>query len=177
MDYKMIYTTLKILRDNDACVDRYQVLRKSLRKNQGDNTKIPLTHNIESNGLDDILWVLSVNATCEDSEGFTLRFAHWRASEVLHNFEELYPDDKRPRRCLDGVINYIEGRITKEKLDVLRDAAYSAAAAVAYPAAAAAAAAYSAAYSAVYSAAAYPAAYSTEKKKQKAKLIEMLEGK
>ena len=72
------------------------------------------------------------------------------AEFVLHIFEDKYPDDKRPRECINATKDFLEGRVTKEVLARFRSNA----------AAAASAAAYRAAYNAAASAAA--SAYNAE---------------
>jgi hypothetical protein len=68
------------------------------------------------------------------------------AESVLNIFENECPNDKRPRKCIEGIRLYHAGKITKDKLNKLRQDAYSACNAT-Y---AASAAAYYAAYYATY---------------------------
>lgn len=53
----MLTTTLKLLRQHNACKDRYAHLRKKLGE-YGDTKSIPLMKILEINGLDDALWAL-----------------------------------------------------------------------------------------------------------------------
>ena len=132
----MIYTTLKLCKENNACASGYRKLKKSLSDNKPSDL-IPLTHIIESNGLGDAIWAL--RATTEPCRDFITEFAVWCAEQVLDIYEKEYPNDKRARNCLEGIRKYQKGEITKEDLKILRiaadavaDAAASAAAAVAY---------------------------------------------
>ena len=53
---KKYEVTLKILRDNDACKDRYEHLTKALGEGYGDDTSISLIKILELNGVEDCLW-------------------------------------------------------------------------------------------------------------------------
>jgi hypothetical protein len=53
----MITTTLKHLREANACKDRYDHLCTALGGDYGDNTPIDLVKILETNGLDDVLWI------------------------------------------------------------------------------------------------------------------------
>ncbi len=62
------------------------------------------------------------------------------AESVLHIYEKRYPNDKRPRDCIEAVRLYANGNITRETLLERRKDAAAAAYAAAYDAYAAAAA-------------------------------------
>lgn len=87
------------------------------------------------------------------------QLVHWAilcAQSVLHIFEEKYPNDKRPRECIDYLLTIKDfSNITGEQLEKIRKAsraAYSAAYGASYTLAAADAA-YTAAAAAAYAAA------------------------
>ena len=184
----MIYTTLELCKEKHACVSGYRTLKKSLKKGHEDSDLIPLTHLIESNSIQDAIWAL--RATTEPCRDFITDFALWCAEQVLDIYETKYPNDKRVRECLEGIVKYRDGEISKEDLMVLRRAATATADAAAddadanvaaYTAAAAAAAAADAnaawAADAAANAAAYAAAYAAAddmREAQKQKFIEML---
>ncbi len=102
----------------------------------------------------DKLWVALRLLSRED----VIKAATDIAESVLHIYESKYPNDRRPRECIDAIRLYNRGEITKEQLIEKRsdaDAAYAAAnAAYAYAFAAAANTAAYAAYAAAYAAAA-----------------------
>jgi hypothetical protein len=66
------------------------------------------------------------------------------AETVLHIYEAKYPDDKRPRECIEACYRYERGEIDEDELKKYADAAAYAAAYAAYAAYAAAYAAYAA---------------------------------
>ena len=138
-------TTFNRLRAARACADGYRKLATHLGSvdTYGADKPINLLTVLESNGLDDTLWCL--RATEQNSDRVARLFAADCAEAVLHLFEGLYPDDKRPRQAIQAARDYAEGRIDA--------AAWSAAAytAAAYTATAAA-------HTAAYTAAAYTAA-------------------
>jgi hypothetical protein len=190
----MLYTTLKLCKENNACESGYRMLSKSLPSGQDYDTLIPLTHVIESNGLVDAIWAL--RATTKPCRNFIAEFAVWCAEQVLDIYEKEYPDDKRVRECLEGIRKYQRGEISKEDLAILRRAAHAsttalaaaahAAAAAAHAAAAAAHAAAAAAYTYTTAHAAHAAAAAADafdaadayaayvRQSQKAKFIEIL---
>lgn len=157
----MITTTLAKLKDSGACVERYTFLRKELGKDYKMETVLPLTKILETNGLDDVLWVLG-NAV-EGGDNTLRLWAADCAEHVLHFFTDKYPDDKRPAEAIKAARQFVRGEITKEQL--IASAAY----AYAYAAAASASAAYASA------AAAYAAyARDVEIKWQTDRLIQYL---
>jgi hypothetical protein len=84
------------------------------------------------------------------------RSAAFIAKSVLPIFEDKYPDDLRPRRAIEAVLNGDNSTAAYTAADAATPTAYAAYAAYT---AAAAAAAYNAAYAAAAAAAAYNAAY------------------
>jgi len=71
-----------------------------------------------------------------------LLFAADCADHVLKNFEDKYPEDKRPRLAIKAVRDYARGKITQKELKDAHSAAYSAAYSSASASAAAAHSAY-----------------------------------
>lgn len=181
----MLHTTLKLCKVNKACTDGYRTLKKSLPKDHKKTDLIPLTHVIESNGLEDALWAL--RATVEDSDYLARAFAIWCARECLQYWEKEYPDDDRVKNCIDIAEQYNNGQANDDDLQAAEYTASSAAYSAAYFEADAVYAAYAAARSAmaaasfVYSAAhtaayfASSAANSAVIKSQKDQFIKMLE--
>jgi hypothetical protein len=182
----MLYTTLNLCRENEACVTGYEKLIKSLPKDHGKDEPISLLHVLESNGLDDAIWAL--RATTKPCREFITEFAVLCAEQVLDIYEKRHPDDDTVKKCLEGIRQFQKGEISEEGLRVLRKAARAAAYAAHADAAAAAAyaadaAAYAAHADAAYAADAYAAdaaayaAYAGRVKMEeweKNKLVEML---
>ena len=98
----MIHTTFNKLHNAGACTEGYKKLSKYLGgvKAYGKDTPITLGKILESNGLNDTIWTL--RCTIEPSEDFIIEFACRCAEYVLKNYEDLYPDDKRPRQAIEA---------------------------------------------------------------------------
>jgi hypothetical protein len=65
---------------------------------------------------------------CEGWNEVTARlFACNCAAHVLHIFEKKYPEDKRPRECIEMARKFARGKATREELASARDAAQDAA--------------------------------------------------
>ena len=98
----MLHTTFVKLHENNACTSGYRRLAESLGgvTKYGNDTPIPLSKIVESNGMDDALWCL--RATNENAENFLITFACDCAERVLTHFEKYYPDDKRPRWAIEA---------------------------------------------------------------------------
>ena len=102
------------------------------------------------NKLDDANWVIVRLMSREQR----IRYACYAAKQVLHSFEEKYPDDKRPREAINAALRCIKNNTPENKSaarSAARSAAWSAESAVESAAAAAwsAESAASAAWSAV----------------------------
>lgn len=160
------YTTLKALRDNDACEERYDCLVSKIGNTR---RRIGLDEILKHNGIADAIWALC-------AVKFTKKYGKdWHsfkadcAEMVLENFEKFYPDDDRPRKAIETARNInATDKERKAAMSAAWSAAWSAADSVAMYAAMSAA--MSAAWSAADSAAMYAAmsaADSAERKKQK----------
>ena len=53
-------------------------------------------------------------------------FALWCAEEVLPIFEKRFPDDTRPRKCIEVTRDFLKGNATRDELLKARSAAYAA---------------------------------------------------
>jgi hypothetical protein len=152
----MLYTNLKLLRENNACSSGLATLIASLPKKHTATKLIPLGHILKSNGLKHGIWAL--RATTKDARKIAARMAIEFARQSLKNFEKLYPEDKRPRTALEAATDFLDGKITLEEIESAASAAWSAAwsaaRSAAWSAASAARSAASAAASAARSAAA-----------------------
>jgi len=65
-------------------------------------------------------------------EHIARHFACDCAEEVLHLYEQKYPDDLRPRQAIEVARRYADGKVTDEDLDAARIAAWDAARAAGY---------------------------------------------
>jgi len=97
---------------------------------------------LESNGVKDTFWVL-----CTQPKKIRMLIGADVVESVLHIYEEKYPNDMRVRNCIQGIRDYCDGKITQERLNVLKQDAHAANATGATAAA-------NAAYGSVYDAAA-----------------------
>jgi hypothetical protein len=91
-------TTLARIRAASPCRDGWEKLLASLGKTQADDEPLPLLIVLDSNGLEDALWVLS-HAMPDDR--LNRHFSAWCAEQVLHLFEAERPNDLRPRRAIE----------------------------------------------------------------------------
>jgi len=163
-----VKTTLKGLREANACTERYTYLRKALGVGYGDKP-ITMTKILDLNGMDDCLWAVSHTQNGAGEKLLRL-FACDCAEHVLPIFEKKYPNDVRVRDCISVARRYANGQATAEE----RDAAWAAARDAAWAAAAAEDAAWAAARDAAWGAWAAPAARAAETKWQTDRLREML---
>ena len=126
-------TTLAAIRAAHPCQGGWRKLIRHLGKTAADDESLPLLTVLDSNGLDDALWVLS-KAMPDDR--LARHFGAWCAEQVLHLFEAERPEDMRPRRAIAAAR---DDGATAEQRAAARDAAEAAAMAAARDAAEAAA--------------------------------------
>ena len=146
----MTMTTLNAIRAASPCHDGWTKLLKHLGKTSADDEPLPLLTVLDSNGLDDALWVL-YNIKCDPR--LSRHFGAWCAEQVLPLFETAYPNDMRPRNAIAVARNddatpedrYAAWAAGDAAGDAARDAARAAAR---YAAGAAAGAAWAAAWDA-----------------------------
>ncbi len=98
----MKYTTFAKLKELGACPEGYRKLAQSLGgvKHYGEDTLIPLSKILDSNGLDDAIWTL--RCTTEPSDDFIIEFACRCAESILKHYETVHPGDKRPRKAIEA---------------------------------------------------------------------------
>ena len=111
----MFYTTLKLLRANNACSSGLATLIASLPEKHTEAKLIPLSHILKSNGLEHGIWVL--RATTKDARKIAARMAIEFARQSLKTFEKLYPEDKRPRTALEVAADFLDGKATLEECE------------------------------------------------------------
>ena len=134
----MLYTTLELLRKQNACSGGMSILIASLPKNHSDDKLISISHILKSNGLEHGIWAL--RATTVDARKIAARMAIDFAYTSLVNFEKVFPEDKRPRTALQVASDFLDGKAILADVE----SAWSAASAAAASAAAWSAAAWSA---------------------------------
>lgn len=122
-------TTLAKIRACSPCSNGYTKLVKHLGgiEAYGADTPINLLTILASNGVQDMLWCL--RAVNEDGKRAASMLAIEFAAEALPIFEKRYPDDLRPRQCIQAVRDYLAGKIDVATLRQARSAAAAAAAA------------------------------------------------
>ena len=142
-------TTLNAIRAKSPCVEGWTKLLAHLGKTAADDELLHLLTVLDSNGLDDALWVLQYTG-CD--ERLSRHFGAWCAEQVLPIFEAERPDDQRPRLAIASAR---DDGATPEARDSAWAAAWDAAWAAAWDAAwdAAWAAARAAAWDAAWDAA------------------------
>lgn len=87
-------TTLAHIRAAKPCEEGWRKLLGSLGKTGADDEALALLTVLDSNGLDDALWVLSY---AMPDDRLARHFQAWCAEQVLHLFEAERPDDTRVR--------------------------------------------------------------------------------
>ena len=171
MKTRKLHTTLRLLKDCDACVDGYKKLRRYLPIGWKLDTHIPLATILESNGIDDALWALRAVLSDEeiDRDKIARLMAADFAEHVLSIWQKHNPGDDRPAQAIATARRFALGEATKEELAAARDAARAAARAAAWVAA------WDAAGTAAR-VAAWDAARDAERKWQAGVLLQYLEG-
>lgn len=87
-------TTLARIRAASPCQKGWTRLLAHLGKTSSDDEPLPLLTVLDSNGLDDALWVLSF---AMPDDRLARHFQAWCADRVLHLFEDERPGDPRVR--------------------------------------------------------------------------------
>ena len=132
----MLTTTLKEIRSHGPCTEGWETLLKYIGKSPTEAKScvepVSLLTVLESNGMEDALWVLD---HCINPYICRL-FAADCAERVLHLFENKYPNDDRPRKAIEVARN---PNATDQERPAAGAAAGAAARAAAWPAAEAAA--------------------------------------
>lgn len=112
----MLHTTFALLKEAEACEDRYKHLAKALGgvTKYGKHTPITLVQILETNGLSDALWAL--RAVPEDQKPARDRLARLLACDYAERrlpiFEAKHPDDLRPRQAIEVARRYANGDAT-----------------------------------------------------------------
>ena len=115
----MVYTTLKKLRKAGACHDRYAHLVESLGSTYADDTPIDLCQILDTNGLNDVLWIPRGAVDGANIDMRYLLFAVACCQDVLH----LMPD-QRSRDAVRVAHLFAHGEATEKELAAARAAAW-----------------------------------------------------
>ena len=166
-------TTLNAIRKASPCEKGWLKLLKHLGKTKADDEPLDLLTVLDSNGLDDALWVMSY---AKPDDRLARHFQAWCAEQVLPIFEAERPNDRRVR---DQIAMLRNDDATYEDRAAARAAAKDAALTAAKDAARAAswAAARTAAWDAALTAAraaAWDAAWDAARNAQERQLRKML---
>ena len=113
-------TTLAAIRAASPCESGWKKLLAALGKTKADSEPLDLLTVLNSNGLDDALWVMSF--AMPDAR-LARHFQAWCAEQVLHIFEAVRPDDRRVR---DQIEMLRRDDATKAERDAARAAAWAA---------------------------------------------------
>lgn len=119
MKYESI-TTLARIRAASPCQDGWEKLLKNLGKAKADDEPLLLLTVLDSNGLDDALWVLSY---AMPDDRLARHFQAWCAEQVLPIFEAERPNDNRVRDQINTLRN---DNATRRERDAARGAAWDA---------------------------------------------------
>lgn len=126
-----LHTTFALARKHGACKGGYKAMAEALGgvMGYGRDTPIPLLRvALEGRSPDDAMWCL--RAVLPDEEAERDRIARLLvcdyAEHVLAIYEALYPDDPRPRQCIEVSRRYANGEATIEELMVAGVAAKAA---------------------------------------------------
>jgi hypothetical protein len=114
-------TTLARIRDAKPCREGWEKLLAYLGKTAADDEPLSLLTVLDSNGLDDALWVLSF---AMPDDRLARHFQAWCAEQVLPLFEAERPDD---RRVQDQIAMLRRDDATADERDAARAAAWAAA--------------------------------------------------
>ena len=87
-------TTLNAIRAASPCEDGWMQLLRHLGKTKADDEPLSLLTVLNSNGLDDALWVLSY---AMPDDRLARHFQAWCATQVIHIFEAVHTNDHRVR--------------------------------------------------------------------------------
>ena len=122
-------TTLSRIRDEEPCKNGWAKLLAHLGKTAADDEPLDLLTVLDSNGLDDALWVLSY---AMPDDRLARHFQAWCAEQVLPIFEAERPGDMRVRDQIamlrnDGALAAAWDAARAAARDAARDAARAAA--------------------------------------------------
>ena len=120
-------TTLKAIRGASPCDPGWKKLIKSLGgvRRFGLETPLSVSDVLDSNDMEDALWVLS-HACGAEGERLCHLFACDVAERVLHIYEKHSPGDDRVRNAIAVKRRWIAGQAANEELNAAEKAAWAA---------------------------------------------------
>lgn len=113
-------TTLNKIKSHSPCEDGWKKLLNYLGKTEADDEPLELRTILESNGLDDTIWVFRA---LEGKDKEIRLFAADCAELVLPIYEKQYPDDNRPHKVIHAARDCANGIISEKELAAARAAA------------------------------------------------------
>lgn len=114
-------TTLEKIKSYNPCERGW----KKILSNFGSDLdkEIDFKDILKSNGIQDTIWILKVITNEEDRMAIMSFYADVTESG-LKKFEKEYPKDNRPRKAIEGVRDFVKGKIGREVLKRLCDSIY-----------------------------------------------------
>ena len=110
-----LHTTLRLLRAHQACQPRYRVARKALGPTWGDDTPIPLSRILASNGIRDVIWCF---CALIDGPGWMREYILDCAEHVQSIWQKSYPNDDHPQEMIDIARAFLRGEASEEEVRV-----------------------------------------------------------
>lgn len=104
-----MYTSLNDIRSKHPCEEGWRKLLAHLGKTNSDDDPIPLTTILDSNGVDDTIWVLG-NVCGEAGINICVVFAIVCAERVLPIFESACPGDNSVRLAIEEAHEFLDGK-------------------------------------------------------------------
>jgi hypothetical protein len=101
MEKIKLTTTLNLLKEHEACDDGYELLIKHIGEDYDENKPINLLTILESNGAEHCIWALRAVEQKNVKQAIVFLSCKF-AESVLHIFEDMYQEDKRPRQAINA---------------------------------------------------------------------------
>ena len=114
-------TTLNLIRLCQPCEESWKTLLTFLNKTEADHEELSIKTILDACGTKDAIWALRA---VEGYDKEIRLLACDSAESVLHFFEDVFPNDTRPRVAIETARRYANGQATKQELWVAWDAAW-----------------------------------------------------
>ena len=118
----MISTTLNEIRRNGPCEPSWEKLLKGLDKTAADDEILPLEKILDICGLNDCLWAAIY---LPEHDHIWQNFGCDCAERALPAFENIHPDDKKPREIIETVRRFADGAASDKELAAVWDSSHS----------------------------------------------------
>jgi hypothetical protein len=112
-------TTLNKIKQHRPCEASWITLLTYLDKTGADDEELSIKTILDACGTKDAIWALRA---VEGYDKEIRLFACDCAESVLHFFEDVFPNDTRPRVVIETARRYANGQATKQELCAVRDA-------------------------------------------------------